>query len=285
MLRVTDTQLPYLECSLPCGILDVYTLLPRDMLDRIGEPLREASLLRIVVFAESLVVDVPARHDVVLGRRDRKELTESFSMFLDEAGRSLAVRSGTIANRVDHPAFNVVETLGILPPFRSAPRGCTPARFTPVIGISVALFGLVLVSRKVGVSQDLPDLFKGEFVVIHCILQQCIQCFDHCVCFATLSKKALSLPLEVFDLRVSTVEESLDIHQLHPRRPVDDNPLDTHAVLARIEPVVRPAPRGGSEKALRLPVVQRSHRQRESLSDLSDRVESGVVTHDNDSDP
>ena len=100
-----------------------------------------------------------------------------------------------------------------------------------------------------------------------------------------MSKKALSLPREVFDLRVSTVEEGLDVHQLHPRRPVDDNPLDTHAVLARLEPVVRPAPRGGSEEPLRLPVAQRSHRQRESLGDLSYRVEGGVVAHDIDSAP
>lgn len=45
MLRVTDIQLPCLERSLPCGILDVYPLLPRDRLDRVGEPLREAHLL------------------------------------------------------------------------------------------------------------------------------------------------------------------------------------------------------------------------------------------------
>ena len=38
MLRVTDIQLPCLECSLPCGILDVHPLLPRDRLDRVGEP-------------------------------------------------------------------------------------------------------------------------------------------------------------------------------------------------------------------------------------------------------
>ena len=38
MLRVTDTQLPCLERSLPCGILDVYPLPPRDMLDRISKP-------------------------------------------------------------------------------------------------------------------------------------------------------------------------------------------------------------------------------------------------------
>ena len=38
MLRVTDIELPCLECSLPCGILDVYPLLPRNRLDRIGEP-------------------------------------------------------------------------------------------------------------------------------------------------------------------------------------------------------------------------------------------------------
>ena len=76
MLRVTDIQLPCLECSPPCGILDVYPLLPRNMLDRIGKPLCEANLLRIVVLAESLVGDVAARHDVVLGGRDRKELAE-----------------------------------------------------------------------------------------------------------------------------------------------------------------------------------------------------------------
>ena len=38
MLRVTDIQLPCPECSLPCGILDVYPLPPRDMLDRISKP-------------------------------------------------------------------------------------------------------------------------------------------------------------------------------------------------------------------------------------------------------
>ena len=38
MLRVTDIQLPCLECSLPCGILDVYPLPPRDMLDRVSNP-------------------------------------------------------------------------------------------------------------------------------------------------------------------------------------------------------------------------------------------------------
>ena len=59
MLRVTDIQLPCLERSLPCGILDVYPLLPRDMLDRVSKPPCEANLLRIVVFAESLVVDIP----------------------------------------------------------------------------------------------------------------------------------------------------------------------------------------------------------------------------------
>lgn len=58
MLRVTDIQLPCLDSSLPCGILDVYPLLPRDMLDRVSKPPREANLLRIVVFAESLVVDI-----------------------------------------------------------------------------------------------------------------------------------------------------------------------------------------------------------------------------------
>ena len=45
MLRVTDIELPCLECSLPCGILDVYPLPPRDILDRVSEPLREAHLL------------------------------------------------------------------------------------------------------------------------------------------------------------------------------------------------------------------------------------------------
>ena len=38
MLRVTDIQLPCLERSLPCGILDVYPLLPRDMLDCVSKP-------------------------------------------------------------------------------------------------------------------------------------------------------------------------------------------------------------------------------------------------------
>ena len=80
-------------------------------------------------------------------------------MLLDKADGPPTVRGDTIANCVDHPAFDVVESLRVLTPFRSAPRGCTPARFTPVIGISVAFFGLVLVSRKVGVSQDLPDVF------------------------------------------------------------------------------------------------------------------------------
>ena len=76
MLRVTAIRLPRLGRSLPRGILDIQPLLPRDALDRVGKPLREANLLRIVVLAESLVVDVAARHDVVLGGRDRKELAE-----------------------------------------------------------------------------------------------------------------------------------------------------------------------------------------------------------------
>ena len=80
-------------------------------------------------------------------------------MLLDKADGPLAVRGDTIANCLDHPAFDVMESLRVLMPFHSAPRGCTPARFTPVIGISVAFFGLALVSRKVGVSQDLPDVF------------------------------------------------------------------------------------------------------------------------------
>ena len=98
MLRVTDIRLPCLGCSHPGGTLDVDALLPRNRLDRIGEPLRETSLLRIVVFAETLVVDVRARHDVVLGGRNREELTESFSMFLDEpAALSL---SGAAPSRI-----------------------------------------------------------------------------------------------------------------------------------------------------------------------------------------
>ena len=76
MLRVTAIRLPRLGRSLPRGILDIQPLPPRDALDRVGKPLREANLLRIVVLAESLVVDVAARHDVVLGGRDRKELAE-----------------------------------------------------------------------------------------------------------------------------------------------------------------------------------------------------------------
>ena len=67
--------------------------------------------------------------------------------------------------------------------------------------------------------------------------------------------------------------------------PVDDDPLDTRTILSRIESVVRPAPRGGSEEPLRFPVAQRSHRQRESLGDFSDRVENGVVAHGIDSGP
>ena len=38
MLRVTDIQLPCLERSLPCGILDLYPLLPRDVLDSVSKP-------------------------------------------------------------------------------------------------------------------------------------------------------------------------------------------------------------------------------------------------------
>ena len=45
MLRVTDIQLACLDCSLPSGILDVYPLLPRDMLDRVSKPPCEANLL------------------------------------------------------------------------------------------------------------------------------------------------------------------------------------------------------------------------------------------------
>lgn len=100
-----------------------------------------------------------------------------------------------------------------------------------------------------------------------------------------MSKKALSLPPQVPDRRITRIKQRLNIHELHPRRPVDDDPLDTRTVLSRIEPLVRPAPRGGSEEPLRLPVAQRSHRQRESLGDLSNRVEGGVVAHDIDSDP
>jgi hypothetical protein len=93
-------------------------------------------------------------------------------MFLDEAGRPLAVSSGIIANCIDHPAFNVMESLSILPPVGGLPRSSAFSRFTPVIGISVAFLGLVLVRRKVGVSQDLPDLFQGELIVIHCVLHK-----------------------------------------------------------------------------------------------------------------
>ena len=122
MLRVTDIQLPCLGCSLPRGTLDVHSLLPRSRLDRVGKPLREANILRVVMIPESLFVNVPSRHDVVLGGRDRKELTESFSVFLDQASSPLAVRSDTITNRIDHPAFNVMESLGILPPVGGSPR-------------------------------------------------------------------------------------------------------------------------------------------------------------------
>ena len=66
--------------------------MPRSRLNRIGKPLREANILRVVVSPESLVMNVPARHDVVLGRRDRKELTEGFSVLLDEAFRFPAIR-------------------------------------------------------------------------------------------------------------------------------------------------------------------------------------------------
>ena len=70
-----------------------------------------------------------------------------------------------------------------------------------------------------------------------------------------------------------------------PRRLVDDNPLNASAVLGRIQAVVRPATRGGSEETQRLPIVQRAHRQGESLGDLTDRVEGGVVAHDTDCRP
>ena len=76
MLRVTAIRLPRLGHSLPRGILDIQPLPPRDALDRVGKPLCEANLLRIVVLAESLVIDVAARHDAVLGGHDRKELAE-----------------------------------------------------------------------------------------------------------------------------------------------------------------------------------------------------------------
>ena len=85
--------------SLPDWIIRVDAASARHVRDRIRKPLGEAFLLRVVMRAESLVSDVRARDQVVLGRRDRKELTESFSMFLDEAGRPLAVRSGTIMFR------------------------------------------------------------------------------------------------------------------------------------------------------------------------------------------
>ena len=76
MLRVTGTRLPCLGRSLPRGALNIQPLMPRNALDRGGKPLCETNLLRIVVLAESLVGDVAARHDVVLGGRDRKELAE-----------------------------------------------------------------------------------------------------------------------------------------------------------------------------------------------------------------
>ena len=146
--------------------------MPRSRLNRIGKPLREANILRVVVSPESLVMNVPARHDVVLGRRDRKELTEGFSVLLDEAFRFLAIRSYAVTDRIDHPAFDVMESLGVVTPVGGLPRRSALSRFTPVIGISVALLGLVLVRRKVGLPQDLPDFFHGERLVIHCILQQ-----------------------------------------------------------------------------------------------------------------
>ena len=96
--------------------------MPRSRLNRIGKPLREANILRVVVSPESLVMDVPARHDVVLGRCNRKELTEGFSVLLDEAFRFLAIRNYAVADRIDHPAFDVVESLGVVTPVGGLPR-------------------------------------------------------------------------------------------------------------------------------------------------------------------
>ena len=152
----------------------------------------------------------------------------------------------------------------------------------PVVGLAVAFLGSSPVGSKVGVPQDLPDLFDGQRVIVHCILQEYVQCFNHLVRLSTLSNEALPLPLQVRDPRLSRIEERLDVRQLHPRRSVDDDPLDASAVLDRVEPVVRPASLGGGQEALCLPVMQRSHRQRESLGDLADGVESVVIAHGND---
>ena len=138
MLRVTAIRLLRLGRSLPRGILDIQPLPPRDALDRVGKPLCEANLLRIVVLlAESLVMDVPARHDVVLGWRDRKELTEGFSVLLDEAVRLLAIRSYAVADRIDHPAFDVMESLGVATPVGGLPRSSALSRFTPVVSVTI----------------------------------------------------------------------------------------------------------------------------------------------------
>ena len=101
----------------------------------------------------------------------------------------------------------------------------------PVIGLAVAFLGSRLVGREVGVPQNLPDLFDGQRVVVHCILQEYVECFDHLVRLLTVSDEPFSLPLQVGEPRLAGIEKSLDVHQPHPSRPVDDDPLDAGTIL------------------------------------------------------
>ena len=117
----------------------------------------------------------------------------------DEACRRLALGCGVGADGVDHVRFDALDAPGVLTPLNYAPQRGAAARLRPIIGAAIASLGLILMGRKVGVSHDLRDLVDAQCVLVHCILQEYVQCFDHLVRLLTVSNEALSLPLQVLD--------------------------------------------------------------------------------------